>query len=214
MTAWGLDRARGRWAVVRLEGDTIEMDLIGGASELVLGADATVAVDIPLAPFPDTIGRRCETEAREILGGRSSTIFPTLPRWCYGQPYDDGARHEARRRYGKAYSKQAWNLGPAILDIDAVRDHRWHETHPELAFARRNGGRPAPSKTSWDGIRARLDILSRAGVEVPMGGFTLPVPPHDVLDAVVCALVARDIAAGEARQIPWDATADEATIWY
>ena len=214
MTHWGVDRARRGWVVAGLSGDAVHLDVVATASALATEDGAVVAIDIPLPPLPDQIGRRCEREARRLLAARSATIFPTLPRWCYEHPYDEATRAEARRRYGKAYSKQAWNLGPAVFDAEAAVRPGWVETHPELAFVARNNGNPVRPKRSWDGVRDRLDVLARAGVEVPTGGFTLPVRPDDVLDAVVCAVVARDVAAGTARSVPSDPQPGEPLIWY
>jgi predicted RNase H-like nuclease len=214
MTHWGIDRARNGWVVAALSGDDVHLDVVSSASALGAEDGEVVAIDIPLPPFPAGIGRRCEHEARRLLGARSATIFPTLPRWCYERPYDDVTRADARRRYGKAYSKQAWNLGPAIFDAEAARRPEWVETHPELAFVTRNNGNPVRPKRSWDGVRDRLDVLARSGVEVPTGGFTLPVRPDDVLDAVACAVVARDVAGGTARTVPADPEPGEPVIWF
>jgi predicted RNase H-like nuclease len=203
-----MDRTRRGWVVASAAG---RVELVRTAAGLVLGEEDLVAVDIPIGLPIDAIGRRCEPEARRLLGARRSSVFPALPRRLYEAPYDEAARALARETWGRAHSAQAWSLGSAIVEVDRVRDRRWFETHPELAFAARNGGNPLPPKRTAAGVSARLAILTGAGIDPDLG---VPVPIDDVLDALVCALVARSIAAGTARRIPADPAPGEGVIWY
>jgi len=175
--------------------------VVGALAELP--AAGVVAIDIPLV-FPDEGGRRrCEVEGRRMLGDRRSTMFETFPRWVYaGRSYDDALRDECRRRLGRAPSAHSHALGRSILEAVAVAGPGWIETHPELAF-RRITGTVVPPKTRPDGVRVRLAALGVAPPPIRAG-------TDDVLDACVCAIVARDHAAGTARFVgdPGDA------IWY
>lgn len=199
MKVAGVDIAGGTWLVIWLEGSHIADFEVLESLEGRLDEAEVVAIDVPLH-LPDArIGRVAEDEARRLLGPRSSTIFSSLPLPLYEGGYTEEARLAARRRYGRSFSKQAWNLGWAVLDARRARSPSWIETHPELAFAAMAGG-PLPPKKSWDGVRRRLDALEAAGLRIPALGANLR--PDDVIDAVVCAEVARRHARGEARFVP------------
>lgn len=199
MTYVGLDRARGRWAAVALSGRAVEAEILASAAE-VMGRwpdAAVVGVDVPIGLPEGGIGRPVDTEARRLLGRQGSSVFPALPEGLYRLPYSD-ALDEARRRFGQGFSKQAWNLGPAVLDVAAATGPRWFEVHPELAFARLADG-SLPSKRTESGRRARIDLLVSVGVAVPTDPFG-PLA-GDVVDAAVCAYVASLIGAETASVI-------------
>jgi predicted RNase H-like nuclease len=205
----GIDRAGGGWAIAHLAGAEVDLEWVGHLSRAALAEAESVAIDIPLSLPVDRIGRACELSARSMLAGRASTIFPSLPAWCYQSDYTPAVLDRARAKFGSAYSKQSWNLGPAIFDaIDSARSG-WFETHPELAFLSRLG-RPLPSKKTWSGVRLRLDVIESCGVRIPPIGPDLAT--DDVLDAVMCAVVARDIVGGRARFVPDDPA--EPRIWF
>lgn len=196
MTVVGLDRARGRWAAVSLGPDGVSVSLLDSAAEVAgrwPGARA-VGVDIPIGLPVDAIGRPVDGEARRLLGRRGSSVFPALPEDLYRMPYAE-ALAAGRARFGGGFSKQAWQLGAAVLDVAEVAGETWFEVHPELAFARMAGG-PLPSKKTWTGLRCRLDLLAAAGVEIPAG--SVDAPPDDVVDAAVCAVVAQRAVDGKA----------------
>lgn len=199
MTHVGLDRARGRWAAVALSDGAVEVEILASAAEVMMrwpGA-AAVGVDIPIGLPVDGIGRPVDAEARRLLGRRGSSVFPALPEVLYRLPYSE-ALEEARRRFGQGFSKQAWNLGPAVLDVAAVAGPRWFEVHPELAFARLAGGSLPPKKTDA-GRRVRIDLLTSTGVALPADPFGALA--GDVVDAAVCGYVASLICAETASVI-------------
>ena len=195
----GIDIARGAWLIVYLEdgafaGSETVTQLAGHEIEAEI-----VAIDVPLS-LPDTaIGRPAEAAARAKLGARRSSVFSSLPIELYTGAWSDEARTDARRRYGKAFSKQSWNLGRAVIDASLSRTDRWYETHPELAFTT-VAGLPLESKKSWAGVRQRLDCLEAVGIEIPVIGGALH--PDDALDAAMCAHVADRIRQGVADSVP------------
>ena len=199
MRVAGVDIAGGAWLVIWLEGSRIAGFEILESLEGQLDDAEVVAIDVPLHLPEERIGRAAEDEARRLLGRRSSTIFSSLPLPLYEGGYTESERLAARDRYGRSFSKQAWNIGWAVLDARRARRPSWIETHPELAFAAMTGG-PLPSKKSWDGVRRRLDALEAAGLRIPALGARLR--PDDVIDAVVCAEVARRHARGETSFVP------------
>ncbi len=205
----GIDIARGAWLIVYLEdggfaGSETVTQLAGHEIEAEV-----VAIDIPLSLPEAAIGRSAEAAARAKLGTRRSSVFSSLPMELYTGAWSDQARAEARRRYGKAFSKQSWNLGRAVIDASLSRTDRWFETHPELAFMR-VAGAPLESKKSWAGVRQRLDCLVALGIEVPVISGALH--PDDALDAAICAHVAHRIGQGIADSVP--ATGAGPHIWF
>ena len=185
----GIDIARGAWLVVKVVDRLRDTDI---------DADV-VAIDVPLDLPRGAIGRVAESEARQRLGPRRSSVFSSLPAELYDADYTREMRAEARNRYGSSYSKQAWNLRTAIADAADARSGRWYETHPELAFMQ-SAGTPLDSKKRWSGVRQRLDCLASVGIDLPVVSGDLH--PDDALDAAVCAHVAWRIALGAASRLP------------
>jgi predicted RNase H-like nuclease len=76
-----------------------------------------------------------------------------------------------------------------------------YEAHPELAFARMNGGKPVLSKKRKpDGFEERLKLLSKHGFKwkpVPLSGAAR----DDVLDAIAVCRTAMLIAGGTATRL-------------
>lgn len=195
----GIDIARGAWLVVYLvDGRFDDAAVVDRLSDAEIDAEV-VAIDVPLDLPEDAVGRPAESEARKRLGPRRNSVFSSLPAEVYAADYTEEARLRVRRRYGSAYSKQAWNLRTAIADAAEARSESWYETHPELAFSRIADG-PLDSKKRWSGVRQRLDCLAAVGIDVPPVGGDLN--PDDALDAAVCAHVAWRIATGSALRLP------------
>jgi len=142
--------------------------------------------------------------------------------------WDHGSQAVANRalkaRGEKMVSVQLWNLGPKIMQVDAVMtprlQHRIREAHPELVFWRLNGQRPLPAKTEEGGIALRRALLLKAGFAELDQWLTVTrigtgAKIDDVLDACAMALAARDgrfcVPAGRA---PKDARGLKMQIWY
>ncbi|MEL7155519.1 MAG: DUF429 domain-containing protein [Actinomycetota bacterium] len=213
----GVDGCRGGWAVVRAGADdalsaTWVADLHALVAEVRSGAVAVAAVDMPIGLLADR-PRPADVAARALLGARRSTVFPAPVRSVLGAvDYADACRR-SREACGKALSKQAFNLVPAIRHLDAVLGpadaDRIVEAHPELAFARLDGGRPLPSKRSPEGRRQRRRLLTDAlGPELDGLVDGGAAPAEDLLDAAVLVLTARHVVAGSAHRLG-DGVVDE-----
>ena len=115
------------------------------------------------------------SQARKILKGRlSSRVFSPPIREVIDCPDYASANAMQRRLCGRGLSVQAWNISPKIreladfLDARAALQRRWVEVHPEIAFARLNGGMPIhESKKSPQGAGLRERLLrERAGIDL------------------------------------------------
>ena len=135
-----------------------------------------------------------------------------------------GCSPALKRRGEAGVSIQLWNLGPKILDLDAMMTHRLQrrirEAHPELVFLRLNFGRPLPSKKTEEGRALRIRLLRREGfVELKdwIASKAAGVKADDVLDACAVAIAARDFTAGHVlprNRAAKDARGLKMQIWY
>ncbi len=210
MLALGADGARGGWIGVALEdgrfaGAVLERRFAGLLERF---AEAVVVgVDMPIGlPAPGE-RRRADGEARSAVGPRRSSVFFTPSR-----PALAATTYGAARAVDPSTSAQSWALRLAILDVDAARDERVREVHPEVSFAELAGGPLAFAKRTWNGHRERLRLLRRAGIVIPDRLDAGLVPADDVVDAAIVAWSATRIARGEHRTLPADPAPGEPVI--
>lgn len=207
MIVAGADGCRTGWVVCRRDADgVLEIRLVKTLAEACEGL-SILAVDMPIGfvdvPRPP---RACEVEARKLLPGKASSVFPTPCR-----PALDGTTHaEANalsRGLGIGLNRQTFHLFPKMREVDALmRGNKGlhaivHEAHPELAFARMNGGKPVLSKKRKpEGFAERLALLARHGFDwTPR---TMPgAARDDVLDAIAVCRTATLIADGTATRL-------------
>ena len=116
-----------------------------------------VAVDMPMG-LAERDRRRCDIEARRLLGPRRGSVFPTPVRAVLDCETYAEALSVSRAVCGRGLSKQAWFLVPKIRELDGVvRDlpaGALLEVHPELAFAALGGGPMADPKRTAAGRAA------------------------------------------------------------
>jgi predicted RNase H-like nuclease len=166
-----------------------------------------LAVDMPIGfvdvPRPP---RACEVEARKLMPGKASSVFPTPCRPALACTTHAEA-NALSKTMGVGINQQTFHLFPKMREVDALmRGDRAlhgvvHEAHPELAFARMNAGRPVLSKKRQpDGYAERRRLLARHGFEP--GIDRLPgAARDDILDAIAVCRTAMLIAAGTATRL-------------
>ena len=218
----GIDGCRdGGIAVVWREGE-VDVRFWSSISQIrEVGDVQAAAIDIPLG-LSVTGERAADVLARRRLPGRSSTIFNAPPRSCLAAGVDYQRANDLSRRHGaKGLSRQSFGLLAKIREVDDF----WrssacplYEVHPELSFARLNGGVPLSSKKSWAGVVARRELLLVRGIVLDefRGPPASRVAADDVLDAEVCAWTASRIVRDDVRCLPdpppFDATGREMCI--
>jgi len=127
---------------------------------------------------------------------------------------------------GKGLAKQSFAILPKIAEIDAIvlpeRQRRLREAHPELVFARWNGGTALPSKHTPEGLAARRGHLGRRGFDdldlwlekLQRSG----AKPDDLYDACALAAAASEAMQGHARRVKCPETRDarglRMDIWF
>jgi len=202
-----VDGCRAGWIAIAL-------DETGGHSHLVAPSiedvarrhpAALVLVDIPIGlrdSEPDE--RRCDVEARALLGRRGSSVFPAPCRAALTPATYREASDENYRQTGRRLSKQSFHIAPRILDVEEYLRRAWasgpviREMHPEVCF-RALAARPmAHSKRTAAGAAERIAVLERhlpsaaAIVSEVIGAHgRSAVQPDDVIDALVGAVTAR-----------------------
>jgi predicted RNase H-like nuclease len=208
MRVAGIDGCKAGWIVVLLDerkrGDFV---VVRTLAELAALGPSLAMIDMPIG-LPETGYRGCDIAARRLLPKCQSRVFlgarrPLLDRMASFQDANAWAKAD-----GKGLSVQMFNILPKIEQLDDfVRGAPlpMYETHPELVFARLNGGVPLVGKKTPAGFEARLALLQRQG----LCGVESWLPRlrgsgagrDDLLDAYACALAAFDAANGIFRRV-------------
>lgn len=185
------------------------------ADLLAASPDAmSIGVDIPIG-LSTGEPRRCDLEARRLLGPRRSSVFPAPdPRIVDAATYQE-ALARFRALTGKGISAQSFGIYAKVAEVNRVMtsqlQDRVFEAHPEVSFWALAGGRPMlHSKKTPNGFEERRALLLTAlgGVEIPdreqARRLARPAAPDDVLDAIAVAWTASRYAAGKACRLPTD----------
>src|SRR3954466_10349718 len=120
MAVLGVDGWRGRWGGALLDARHVTLLHLPAAPPAPALPDVeVVAIDMPIGLSEDGV-RTCDVEARRRLGRAGSSVFPApLRSVLHATDYLDACRVSIQSS-GKALSKQAWNLVPAIRSLDDV----------------------------------------------------------------------------------------------
>jgi predicted RNase H-like nuclease len=180
-----------------------------------------ILVDIPIG-LPFLKKRRCDVEARRLLGPkRSPSVFPAPSRAAAYAASFGAAQSANRQILGSGLPLQAWGICRKICDVDGLltsnRKARKiiRESHPEICFRALSGGRSMEhAKKTNDGIAERLGLVQ--GINRECGKVyeqalakykRKDVARDDILDAIVLALTAG--IRGELTRIPAETEKDE-----
>ncbi len=200
MIVAGADGCRTGWVVCRRDTDgTLDIRVVktlAGACEGLF----VLAVDMPIG-FTDTPrpGRACEAAARALLPGKASSVFPTPCRPALTcTTYEEA--NATSKTLGAGLTRQTFHLFDKMNGLDKLMRGRpdlrgiVREAHPELAFARMNGGKPVLSrKRRREGYLERRGLLARHGFETPIERLD-GAKRDDILDAMACCRTALLIA--------------------
>jgi predicted RNase H-like nuclease len=199
----GVDGWRGRWVGALLDGRRVTLlDLPDVAAVLAVPEVDVIAIDMPIGLSEDGV-RACDVQARRRLGRAGSSVFPAPLRQVLSATDYLNACRISVEASGKALSKQAWNLVPAIRSLDdALGDppvDRIVEVHPELAF-RALDDRVRDPKVTARGLAQRLAALGPV-MDVDLLDAPPMVPAVDALDACAAAWSAQRVADGTAESV-------------
>ncbi|RBY84952.1 DUF429 domain-containing protein [Blastococcus sp. TF02A-30] len=201
MAVLGVDGWRGRWVGALLDGRAVRLlDLPDVAAVLAVPEAELIAIDMPIGLAEDGV-RVCDVAARRRLGRAGSSVFPAPLRPVLDAvDYADACRISLQAS-GRALSKQAWNLVPAIRSLDlalgAPPSERVVEVHPELAFRAMAGTVTDPKITARGTVQRLTALRAVLDVEEALAGAPARVPMVDALDACAAAWSAARLARGE-----------------
>jgi predicted RNase H-like nuclease len=169
--------------------------------EVRSGVLAAVGVDIPIG-LADAQRRRCDTEARQVVGVRRASVFSAPLRPLLGTTSYEEANERSRAIVERGISKQTYHLIPRIAEVDALMTTElqgWiREVHPEVVFARLKGAPLENPKRRTAGRQERLAILRPFVGDVSDLPRAAGIAGDDALDAIATALAARAMVRGEA----------------
>lgn len=221
-SAAGVDACPYGWFATVLTRAGVEMELYEDFSEVYTdNQDAQVLVDIPIG-LPTGSRRRCDIEARDLLGCRGNSVFfPPSKSAATIDDYDEAnAKH--REEMGHGLSQQAHAISDKINEVQAVVSEAYdgpiYESHPELCFYALNGQPIAYSKSSKRGLTFRRQLLEqkRSGIDdeyeqVLDDTLRKEVRRDDILDSMVLALAAQ---SEELQSVPEDPGPEVPRIYY
>jgi len=140
----GIDGCRGGWVVVTAssEGGATSVERVpnlrGVVSRVDSGELGAVGIDIPIG-LPESGSRRCDVEARKMIGSRRSSVFPAPIRALLGATSYEEALSRSRGIAGKVLSRQVFAILPKITEVDHLMtpdcQHQLVEVHPGFASA-------------------------------------------------------------------------------
>jgi predicted RNase H-like nuclease len=199
----GLDGCRGGWVMVTAPVDgegksAVERvsDVRDVFSALDSGQLAAAGIDMPIG-LPDTEPRRCDVEARAMIGARRSSVFPAPLRGLLGATEYGDALERCRALSGKGLSRQAFGILSKVGEVDRYMTPRRQrlivEVHPEVSFTVLSGYPMASSKKTPAGRAERLDALRRVFPDIDRHASNriTGIAPDDIVDAFAVAWSAR-----------------------
>jgi predicted RNase H-like nuclease len=200
--AVGVDACPYGWFATVLTGASVETELYEDFSEVYKdNQEAQVLVDIPIG-LPTRSRRRCDIEARDLLGCRGNSVFfpPCESAAAIGDYDEANAKH--REEMGHGLSQQSHAISDKINEVQAVVSETYdgpiYESHPELCFYALNGQPIAYSKSSKRGLAFRRQVLEqkRSGMDVEYeqvldDTLRKNVRRDDILDSMALALAAQ-----------------------
>ncbi|MGE4290798.1 MAG: DUF429 domain-containing protein [Desulfovibrio sp.] len=168
----GVDGCRGGWLAALLGPEGLRFELYARIAELLreVGQSNTPAwralVDMPVGlPHAGAPTRRCDAEARKLLGARRASVFPPPCREALSAASHAEASAVNRSVTGRGLSIQSWNIAPRIRELDELLRSQPYladkllEAHPELCFAELLGAPARHSKKTAPGREERVEIL-------------------------------------------------------
>lgn len=229
----GVDGCKAGWltAVVSVTKESIQIDapcvfelkrvLVAGTFTEVLSKTCEcelVCIDIPIGLSNGPYERACDLTARKLLGQpRGSSVFPAPLRPALVANDRETASRitlkctKARKHGPVGVNRQTFSLFPGVKDIDdeieAFKQDRIREVHPEISFWALNDREPMQhKKRKLAGRKERMKLLAPIflGLEKIIAEVRKPkeVAPDDILDALAAAWTAGQVVLGRDETLP------------
>ena len=171
---------------------------------------------VGLSDSPQRLGRRCDQDARRLIGWpRSGAILSAPARAALAAE----AYGEAAAANGGHLSVVGWQLLRRMAEVDAEMAPYWQRTvfevHPELSFFQLNDDRPLRFSKRTDSGREERSALLRVripGIERVLDVRLRRVSAAHVIDAAACLWTARRIMSRAVTRVPEDPEWDSAGL--
>ena len=165
----GVDGCRAGWLAIGLETEhDWKVNIFPDVSSLWdhHRQASLILIDIPIGLKAEgRAERRCDPEARKLLGPRRSSVFPAPCRGAiYASSYQEACDIN-QRLTGKRLSVENWNIIPKIREMDCLLSDdasakgRIREIHPELCFWGLAGRPMQHAKKRSEGLLERTQLL-------------------------------------------------------
>ena len=165
----GIDGCRAGWFAIGLEATgNWQINIFPDVSSLWNHhrRATLILIDIPIGLKTEgKTERRCDPEARKLLGPRRSSVFPAPCRGAiYARSYQEACDIN-QRLTGKRLSVENWNIIPKIREVDCLFSDdksvrgRIREIHPELCFWGLAGRPMQHAKKRKEGLSERTQLL-------------------------------------------------------
>ena len=204
INAAGLDGCKAGWLIFYYQDRQYQFQLINSIAEAtaIFERSKKVLVDIPIGLSSENYNRQIEKQIRKLLKNRSSTIFTPPCREALEQDDYQKSNQLNRQITGKGLSKQAFNIGKKIAEVDNFlktnRSFQLVESHPELCFKILNGQVLQSKKNTREGQHQRRKIISNLSIgldqTIEKALKTYPnskAQPDDIIDAAILCLSAQ-----------------------
>lgn len=210
----GVEPCPGGWLVVgaRLTGTTafpIDPEVFPTFTEIIDRRPSfdVIAIHCHLS-FPDEStpgGRRCDREARRLLGWPRSGAVLSPPSRRYLETADLDA--SARKGLNPITARMMPRYAEVAREMQPYRQRQVYEVHPELGFYQLNDEKPMRlSKFNEDGIQERRSLVEQRvqGANAILDARLIGIKTRHLLDATANLTTARRIAARAVRRLPAD----------
>ena len=204
INAAGLDGCKSGWFMIYYQDDRYQYQLINSIqnASAVFKRSHKIFIDIPVGLSSKNYIRQIEKKMRKLLKNRSSTVFTPPCREALMQNNYQIANETNRLITSKGLSKQAFNIGKKIAEVDTFlekeRNFQLVESHPEICFKILNGTVLQTKKNTAEGVEQRRNIISSVSssldklvTDVLQAYPKSKVQQDDIIDAAVLCLSAQ-----------------------
>ena len=204
INATGLDGCKSGWLLIYYQDYKYKHQLIASIHQAVsiFEQSRKIFIDIPIGLSSKNYNRQIEKKMRHLLKNRSSTVFTPPCREAVKQENYQLANKVNRAVTSKGLSKQAFNIGKKIAEVDHFleqeRKYQLVESHPEICFKLLNRSVLQTKKNTNDGQMERRNLISSFAPRLDKlveDLLTLypksKVQPDDIIDAAVLCLSAQ-----------------------
>jgi len=213
-TIRGVDGCAEGWLSVSLElgvGRPVARVFPSDVGALLSEDSVVTAIDIPVG-LPSAGARRCDTEARRLLGHLKSSVFPAPVRAAVSADSYESACLASEKACGKRLSRQTYGILPKIRSVDVLLRQSptllgsVREVHPGISFYFWNGRKPLghPKKSGF-GFMERLALVEKVfgdtAREVREAVPRRQATDDDILDAFAALWTAQRIHEGTAEPV-------------